>query len=438
MSLYDKMGLLITPNGVAQSKIFAYKPTNGSGDGVFDRNTTATRVNSVGLIENVAIDMARIDYPTNGSCPHLLFEPQSTNLIKYSEDFNTGWNGQNGNVSDGGIGLFYLSPLSNVIKYEATSNPFNQFFYQLPSSVSSGSTYTMSGYIKSNDTPYIHFQVHPVSSSTFIVWDNDNKNVISSSAGIDSFEITSLSDGWVKAEITFTAATSVPHASLKTYLSTSPTNGLSGVSVGVIAYQTFVQLEALPYATSYIPTNGSAVTRVQDVANNFGDVNTFNSEEGVLFVEMAALDNDLTDRSISLSSGYYDNRIELRYNSTSNGVRVFGVVGGFYQFDSGSSINLTDITNQSKIALKYKQNDFALWVNGFEVYSDLLGSTFGQDVLNTLNFSDAQGSSPLYGKIKQVQVYKEALTDAELEYLTTYATFPDLANANNYNLILNT
>ena len=44
------------------------------------------------------------------------------------------------------------------------------------------------------------------------------------------------------------------------------------------------------YVTSYIPSNsGSSTTRSADVCNNAGTSATFNSTEGVLFAEIAAL-----------------------------------------------------------------------------------------------------------------------------------------------------
>jgi hypothetical protein len=83
--------------------------------------------------------------------------------------------------------------------------------------------------------------------------------------------------------------------------------------------------------------------------------------------------------------------------------------------------NYTGVVNpniQNKIALKYKLNDFALWVNGVEVATDSIGIT--PVGLNVLNFSSANTSSQrFYGNVKSVVVFKEALTDDGLEKLTT-------------------
>jgi len=78
---YDNASLIVTPNGYKASKIYALKPTNGSGDLSFSRASTALRLNSAGLFESVALNVPRLQYPVGGGCPSWLFEPQATNLI---------------------------------------------------------------------------------------------------------------------------------------------------------------------------------------------------------------------------------------------------------------------------------------------------------------------------------------------------------------------
>ena len=403
MSLYDKMGLLITPNGVAPSKIFAYKPTNGSGDGVFDRNTTATRVNSSGLIEDVAIDMARIDYPTNGSCPHLLFEPQSTNLITYSEDFiNAYWGVNNVTVS-----------LSNVLSPNGVD-----FAYK----INGGSVGILS-------TLYNPSDVRTDSRSIWARTVSGVGNLHLLSHNSNSNNLFSITEEWQRFEVNSYSAIGAINFYAVDF------RGSSNLTEVLIWG---AQAEALPYATSYIPTNGSAVTRVQDVANNFGDVNTFNSEEGTLFVEMAALGNDGTFRRLSIGTndnGFSDN-INIRYNNVDNSIYYQYRTNNVYQCSLYSVIpNALDFI---KIACVWKINRFELWVNGVKLLEDLVGSVASSGTFNSMFFGKTSTTLPdsLHGKVKQIQVYKEALTDLELEYLTTYGSFTDLANANNYNLIL--
>ncbi len=80
MSLLDTASLIVTPNGYKEGKLYSIIPSDGSGDMSVTRATTATRVNSAGLVELV---------------PY--------NLFSYSEKFdNAAWNKINiSNVTTG-------------------------------------------------------------------------------------------------------------------------------------------------------------------------------------------------------------------------------------------------------------------------------------------------------------------------------------------------
>ena len=371
----------------------------------------------IGSIDNVSVKeyLGQEVVPDSG-CGSWLWEPQSTNLVTDSQNYNsTYWSGQRGTLSDGGVGLFYLSPTSNVIKYEVTTTGFNQLYYRLPSAVTIGNTYTQQGYVKCDDAPYIIFQIQPLTGNPSIVWDNINNVVISSDPSIDSFNITSL-NGWVKAEITYTATVASIYASLKTYFSTTTSN-TQGVPIGTIAYQTFVQVEQQSYATSYIPTEGSTVTRNQDVCTNGGSLASINSTEGVLYAEIAALADDLTNRGLSISDGTSSNACRIYYINSSNRIRFFFKVGGNAQVIK--TIDLTNITDYNKIAFSYKQDDFKIYINGLKVDEDTSGIVPSANTFNKLSFDRGYGGENFFGKTKCLAVWKEALTDAELTELTT-------------------
>jgi len=379
-------------------------------------------LSSVMTIDNISVievnqnNLARIDY-SDSTKGVLLTEPLSTNLLTYSQNYNnTYWSKQNGNMLDGGIGLFYLSPLSNVIKYEATTVGYNQMSNRLSSVVTIDTTYTQQGYVKCDNAPYIHFQIHPLTGNPSVVWDNVNKVVISSPASIDNVNIKSLNDGWIKAEITYTATVASQYASIKTYFSTSPTINNSGVPIGTIAFQTFVQVEQKSFATSYIPTSSSTVTRNQDLVTNGGEVSTFNSEEGVLFAEMAGLSNgDDDDRFISLSDGTTDNQISIYLNILSGKISGLVSSNNVDAYLNSTGHNQLDF---NKIALSYKGNDINLWVNG--VKAQTVTTQNAPIGLSVLKLIAAVGSNKaFYGKTKNIQVFKKALTDGELLKLTT-------------------
>ena len=177
------------------------------------------------------------------------------------------------------------------------------------------------------------------------------------------------------------------------------------------------QCEKLSYVTSRIRTLGSAVTRNADVVNNAGDVNTFNSSEGVLYAEIAALADDSTLRYITISDGTVDNRIIFRYSNAPNTFVVEIKVGGV---TTAILSHVFDITSFAKIALKWKENDFALWIDGIEEVAVLSGLSYNANTLNQLHFTNFNASNQaMYAKTKDLRVYKTALSDAELIELTT-------------------
>jgi hypothetical protein len=150
----------------------------------------------------------------------------------------------------------------------------------------------------------------------------------------------------------------------------SETNNFDGDGTSGI-YIFGAQFEELSFPTSYIPTSGSTVTRSADAANNSGSSDLINSTEGVLYVEASALANDGTSRRISLNDGTSSNKVNIEYDETANRIRASITSGGSAQT---LTYNATNLLQFNKIAVKYKQDDFAIWLNGVEVVTDTSGN----------------------------------------------------------------
>ena len=278
--------------------------------------------------------------------------------------------------------------------------------------VSNATIYTSSVFVKYGGREWIRFT--DAQSSNRIHF-NTLTGVFGTILGtVIDYNSTELGNGWYKLSLTTTSVTTA--YALRVSLAETDNDvvytgdGTSGI------YIYGAQLE-LGYATSYIPTSGSTSTRLADVVTGAGDVNTFNSTEGVLFAEMAALSNDGTYKGISLSDGLTSNVVRFYTNPTENQLSIRVTVAGVHQFNV--VYTLTDLTTYNKVALKYKANDFAFWVNGVEVKSYIGGTTFTSNTLNKLALSNGAGSDYFFGKTKQLQVFPTALTDSELAVLTT-------------------
>ena len=372
--------------------------------------------NFIGSISNISVqeiktNTPRIDFSdsTNGA---LLLEGQSTNLVTYSQDFSQhsilgGTITSDDIVSpDGGINADTF--------VEDTAN--SQHRIRKDINVTAG-TYTMSCFIKGTDR-FISF--YPQSAGTaFAVFDIANTTITKTGGSnyVDS-NIQNYGNGWFRCILTYTVSTGT--SALHIYLSNLSTGAGAEAPIytGNGSEMSFygLQLEDQSYATSYIPSlSGSTTTRLADVCNNSGSAQDFNSEEGVLYAEIAALANDGTYRQILLHDNAYNNRIALRYMPTSNEIDVYlnnGTVQAQFNY------TLTNALDFNKIAFSFKENDFSLWVNGVEVATETSGTTFSANTLQKIDF-DFTNNYFFYGNIKDLQVFTTALTDEQLAALTT-------------------
>jgi hypothetical protein len=182
------------------------------------------------------------------------------------------------------------------------------------------------------------------------------------------------------------------------------------------------QVEVAPYATSYIPTLASAVTRNADLVSKTGIGNLINSQEGVLFVESAAF-NDLGTgtRNISLSDGTNQNNILFYYHpSSTNRVVPRMFVNGVSVWVGETAISSS--SNMNKFAIRWSASEVSFWMNGVKVNSlSITTATFPANTLNRFGFDEYRNTeaSAFNARTKRVLIYKTALTDAELIELTT-------------------
>ena len=385
-----KPSLALIPSGYKASKVYSILPNNGDGDFAFSRGSGATRVNKDGFIETVLDNVPRLDY-SDGGCPSLLLEPQRTNLVPYSEDFsNAAW--AKGNVDISTADIVSPSGELNAKKMTSTGTGTIRIFDAV--STSSGLDYAVSLYIKQGNTDFIFFRTSSGALSA-----DFNLTTLTATNG----SIEDVGNGWYRIIAIFNASSTTEVLQIL-LLGSSP--------IGSFQYIYGAQVEQSDYATSYIPTNGSAVTRNADLCNNAGDANTFNDDEGVLYAEIGV---EVDGGFIALSDGTTSNRISIYSHRTNRTIRVICSSSGAGQVDT-TYTSPTSISENVKVALKYKENDFALWVNGSEVRTDNSGVTpIG---LSQCDFA-VNTILPFYGKCKDLRVYDTALTDTELQELTT-------------------
>ena len=392
------------PTSYGVGKLFNQSPSNRLEDFDVIRNSNVFRRAPNGLLEEIGANVPCIDYATGE--PLLLTQPQSTNLINYSEDF-TQWGGVNGiltsNATESPTGDLNAAEIQNAsVGIVAV--------YQRNLGVVNAGNNTYSIYVKYKDGD-IRFNLRTggtgSSASIFTI----SENGVTLVSSIRRTKIEDVGNGWFRISVDFdTDGISNINAQLR-----GDTNGTTNAF-----YIWGAQVEGQPFATSYIPTNGSVATRLADQVINAGSVDTINSQEGVLYFEGAALTNvdGVTDRIVSLSDGTADNRLFIRYDSQSNRVEFF------YRKDGINAAIINTINVQV-----LEVNSFTLVYNSTKIYAylndvlindvNITGNSYPQDTLNKLSFDSGTGSFPLYGKTKELRVYKSiAQAQIDLPYIT--------------------
>jgi hypothetical protein len=383
----------------------------------FTRSSSATRVNKDGLIEVVGSNKPRVDYLNNAD-GHLLLEPSRTNEVINSSFYpNTYWGTQSSTIT---LSSNSSAPNgdSEVAKLTIDATGTFRGLRKTGPSAWNSKTITLSTFVKYINSDYIFFYTINAVGGTNGVWFKISDGTIGTTQGAwSNVKIEDYGNGWYRcsANVTFNAL-----GTSYFYILNADNDANQNSTVGNEMYIYGAQVEEGSYATSYIPTSGSAVTRAADNCNNGANEQVINSAEGVLYFEGSSIANDGTFKRVSIgtSDNLFENSIQLRYNTANNSIQYQFRVGNVYQAD----LNITaNTTNVNKIACVWKINRFEIWVNGVKEAEDTLGSVPSSNTFKSLFFgkSSIALAEPFNGNIKEIKLYNTALTDAELIALTT-------------------
>ena len=349
-------------------------------------------------VDNVSVkevidtnNIPRISYDSNGENGHILLEPTSTNLITYSEDFSE-WASSNATLESG-----FLAPDG------------------------SNSAYKVSGTVGST-TVYFAGVPNLSSTSTRTIWArtvSGTGTINLCSYGQNTNNNFTITEEWQRFEVNGTTTSTGESNFYAVDFRFEESNPLREVIIWG------AQAENLTYATSYIPTlTGSTVTRAAETLTGSGNSTLINSTEGVLYAEIAALADDSDIKGISLG--------KLGTNVTTNGVAFYffdnnlraraydsdyTLNGGIYFEATKTSINTNTFY---KVAISWDSNGGKMYVDGALITPtrNLSGYGFAANYFNSLNFY--RNSNDVFeGKCKALAVFNEALTDDELENLTS-------------------
>ena len=394
--IYQKATLVQIPSGykAADAELYSVVPNTTAGDFTVSVDAYATRVNKDGLIESVAANQARLNYdPANPQDPHLLLEPSRTNYATNNSSMDTYGTVGGSSPSPTLTADYTTAPdgSNTATRFQATVTGSNYSLIQFPSTALGDGTYYISVYAKSNTG----------SNQTISFYGNSSPT-----------NAHTVTPEWTRIIVEATRGSGITKYA---YLGTWASQHGSDASIDISVWGAQIEVDS-SYATSLIPTVGSAVTRIADRCTGGGNDALFNDSEGVLFADLEALGEGTTVRKISLSNGGTD-FVNFNFNATSGRVDFeFGSTSNSFYIVNSTGHTLTD---RNKIAIKYKSGDTDCYINGTRVTGS--NGTFTLSGLDRLNAEGraTNGTQNMYAKIYQLMVFNEALTDAELTTLTT-------------------
>ena len=354
-------------------------------------STAAT--GKAGILENTP----RLDYSGGATCPSLLLEPSRTQLVKQSEYYSgSDWISSNVTITDN----VTTSPesLQNASLINFTSSG-NYFQHQGPAIVS-GSTYTISCYVKRAIS----------TDQVFKIYGNNNKA---------SANLTATSE-WQRFTHTFTAD------------STNFASGLSAPSTAQVHLYGF-QVEQGSYPTSYIPNHsGGSVTRARDTSPvqfyNYSTLNNYTLFFDFNLTNQPFLQN-VVSKNIRAESLSY-NTMSWRWFHTGGShcfVPYFNI-DATYPFSTNTAANRTE---NGKVVMSVSGGTYKLFLrfDGTTTMQTTTGKTAAP--FNRFNLmQDGQKE-----RINQIVFFDTTLSDIDCEILTgatTYETFEEMALALNY------
>lgn len=368
---------------------------------------TATAVNSNGYIATVNANLPRFDYdPVTRVCKGLLVEEARANLTPYSNDFST-W----GNVFAGLTASQGPSPSgqNDATKVIPNNGQASSWLAQIGIPASTGA-YTLSIYAKA--AGLTAFQIgfyNTTDGDKFAIYTlSGNGTVAGSSAGTTA-SIQNAGNGWYRCILTFTTtgtgSTQVQVARLS-----------SGTGDGVNGWVIYgAQLETGAFATSYIPTTGTSLTRNADIAvmsgANFSS--WFNASEGTFSVRSDVYANNTSPARYTLlinKTGTGLIQLKVTRPNTLTGFTVVDDAGVVSADLSGNALATNTFTT---IVGAYKSNSFAFADGGSAATTDVSGNV--PTSLTQMYIGSDGSASAQNGHIAKIYYWPQRLTNAEVQ-----------------------
>jgi hypothetical protein len=354
----------------------------------------------------------RFDYDPVTLAPRgLLIEEQRVNLLLYSEQFdNAGWTKSSASVTANAT----TSPDGTANADRLTADGVLAAHVAQQIVTYTAAAHTLSVYAKRDTNNFVQVRFGVAASAQgFVNFDLNAGTVGTIGATVSSASITPAGNGWYRCVITATTAAVGSNAGF--YIVASATSGSAEsntLTTSVFLYG--AQLELGAFATSYIPTVASTVTRATDSATMTGTnfSSWYNASEGTVVVsaDSSRGGTPASARTFQFDDNTADNNIRAAGQSTLQVVDATVTQATI----AGTPLIPFDGT-VFKFASAYKLNDFATVTTG-AVTTDTSGTVPAINQLQ-LGRSIATGNT-LNGHIRTFTFYPQRLANEQLQALS--------------------
>lgn len=363
----------------------------------------------------------RFDYNPATLAPlGLLIEEQRVNLALYSAEFdNAAWTKSSTSVTANAT----TSPDGTTNADRLTADGLLNTHVAQQTVTYTAAAHTLTVYAKRDTNNFVQLRFGAAAialGNGFANFDLNAGTVGTIGAGLSAASITPAGNGWYRCTITGTTLAVVSNAGF--YIVTSATAAsaeLNTLTTSVFLYGAQTELGA--FATSYIPTVASTVTRAADIASMTGTnfSSWYNQSEGTF---VASYINPV------VASGKFPSVYAARIQATNNSQNTSEVFSA-----TASAQNLIRISgaDQALIALggaftpgtirtvaaAYQVNNFAAAYDGILGGTDTNGNV--PTTLDMLNIGYNSTSDLINSRIRYINYYATRLTNAQLQALST-------------------
>jgi hypothetical protein len=373
----------------------------------YTATTTQAITNYVPRLLTAAAGVARFDHtPTTGVSNGLLIEESRVNSLVRSQEFGTTWSTTRGTITADTA----IAPDGTLTADKLRDTTDNDTHFVAQTFTGTAAAYTFTVFAKAGSRSFIALRLFNGTSQVGLAYYNLGTGATGTvTAGTAT--ITNVGNGWYRCALTATLAASASCTADIYLASADNTNSYAGNGYSG-AFLWGAQVELGAFATSYIPTVASAVTRSADAASMTGTnfSSWYNASEGTLYVDGTPGSDVAGYCDVNVAASGNQNYIGILLVSTSNRNNVF--TNGAIQ----AQMNVTGATvgTPYKIAFAYRVNDFAAAANAGTVLTDTAGTV---PVVSQLNIGAATGNR-LNGPIRKLAYYPLRLTNAQLQAIT--------------------